>query len=242
MLNKTVLLNAISKYHLAGAVERVKWNVENKTLKVSFINDSQNLVGEVECKGIIVEDGTYGIFDTNGLTKMISVLDQEILIDVVKEGTIPSKLTIADTHVDLKYNLADPQVIPKTPNITGINDKAFTFELTAEFISKFIRAKDALGEDVFFISTQDGFANKEAVISVGRKSSNTITFRQDISISEDISTPIPFNADLFKEVLRANRTASSGKVSLNPKGLLIVEFETDETTSKYYLVRNQNSN
>lgn len=242
MLNKTVLLNAISKYHLAGAVERVKWNVENKTLKVNFINDSQNLVGEVECKGIILEDGTYGIFDTNGLTKMISVLDQEILIDVMKEGSTPVKLTIADTHVDLKYNLADIQVIPKTPTITGIDNKVFTFEITSDFTSKFIRAKDALSEDVFFISTQDGFANKEAIISVGKKSSNTITFRQDISVSEDISTPIPFNADLFKEVLRANKTAQSGKVSLNPKGLLIVEFETDETTSKYYLVRNQNSN
>jgi hypothetical protein len=242
MLNKTVLLNAISKYHLAGAVERVKWNVKDNTLKVNFINDSQNLVGEIECRGIIVKNGTYGIFDTNGLIKMISVLDQEILIDVVKEGTTPSKLIIADTHVDLKYNLADPQVIPKTPTITGIGDKAFTFELTPEFISKFIRAKDALGEDVFFISTQDGFANKEVIISVGRKSSNTVTFRQDISISEDISTPIPFNADLFKEVLRANRNSPIGKVSLNPKGLLIVEFEADETTSKYYLVRNQNSN
>jgi hypothetical protein len=242
MLNKTVLLNAISKYHLAGAVERVKWNVENNTLKVNFINDSQNLVGEIKCTGIKVEDGTYGIFDTTGITKMISVLDQEILIDVLKEGTIPTKLIIADTHADLKYNLADTQVIPKTPTITGMEDKAFTFDLTAEFISKFIRAKDALGEDVFYISTQDGFANKEVIISVGKKSSNTITFHQDISVSEDISTPIPFNADLFKEVLRANRTLTTGKVSLNPKGLLIVEFETDETTAKYYLVRNQNSN
>ena len=89
------------------------------------------------------------------------------------------------------------------------------FFMFFEFISKFIRAKDALGEDVFFISTQDGFANKEVTISVGKKSSNTVTFRQDISISEDISTPIPFNADLLKEVLRANRNSPIGKISLN---------------------------
>ena len=69
--------------------------------------------------------------------------------------------------------------------------------------------------------------------------SSTNTNRVNIpteSESCDIDTPITFNANLFKEVLVANRECSSAILEVSTEGLARVNFKIDDYDSTYYIV------
>ena len=165
------------------------------------------------------------------------------MFEIVKEGGMPSKFTIGDTAMDIKFNLADPQVIPNVPTINDPNPReCIHIGLTEEFTTRFIKAKDAVGEEVFYVSTQDGFTSKEVKFTIGNNTSNSVNFAEEIqdgSTEEDLNN-IPFNADLVKEIFKHNKRFESGGMKINPKGLITFTFKFGDLESNYYLVRNQN--
>ena len=51
-----------------------------------------------------------------------------------------------------------------------------------------------------------------------------------------MNTPISFNANLFKEVLIANRECTSAILEVSNEGLAKVNFKIDDYDSTYYIV------
>ena len=123
MTDKRIIDSFIDKYHLGGNIERIKWVSDNESLSAKFINDSQNLVGEIKSKNFQFPVGEFGIYSTSTLSKLLGILENEVMFDVNKEGGIPSKFIIADTSMDISFNLADPQVIPNAPAINKMEGK-----------------------------------------------------------------------------------------------------------------------
>jgi len=241
MTDKRIIDSFIGKYHLGGNIERVKWVSDGESLKADFINDSQNLVGKVVSKKFKFPIGEFGIYSTSTLSKMLGILENEVMFEIVKENKIPSKFTIGDTAMDIKFNLADPQVIPKVPNINKTENDIHV-ELNEEFTTRFIKSKDAVGEEVFYVSTQDGFTSPEIKFTIGNSTSNSVSFASHIEdgSSEGALDNIPFNADLFKEIFKHNKRFELGWMRVNPKGLMSFAFKFGDLESNYYLVRNQN--
>ncbi len=241
MTDKRIIDSFIGKYHLGGNIERVKWVSDGESLKADFINDSQNLVGKVVSKKFKFPIGEFGIYSTSTLSKMLGILENEVMFEIVKENKIPSKFTIGDTAMDIKFNLADPQVIPKVPNINKTENDIHV-ELNEEFTTRFIKSKDAVGEEVFYVSTQDGFTSPEIKFTIGNSTSNSVSFASHIedSNSEGALDNIPFNADLVKEIFKHNKRFELGWMRVNPKGLMSFAFKFGDLESNYYLVRNQN--
>ena len=241
MTDKRIIDSFISKYHLGGNIERTKWISDGESLKADFINDSQNLVGKVVSKKFKFPIGEFGIYSTSTLSKMLGILENEVMFDIVKEGGTPARFNIGDTAMDIKFNLADPQVIPNVPAINKTEGN-IEVELTEEFTTRFIKSKDAVGEEVFYVSTQDGFTSKEVKFTIGNNTSNSVNFAEEIqdgSTEEDLNN-IPFNADLVKEIFKHNKRFESGGMKINPKGLITFTFKFGDLESNYYLVRNQN--
>jgi hypothetical protein len=52
---------------------------------------------------------------------------------------------------------------------------------------------------------------------------------------------IPFNSDMFKNILQANKDLEEGSIYLNYEGLMKIEFKSENTTSTYYMVRREES-
>ena len=241
MTDKRIIDSFIDKYHLGGNIERIKWVSDNEPLSANFINDSQNLVGKIITKNFQFPVGEFGIYSTSTLSKLLGILENEVMFEVQKEGGTPSKFTIADTSMDISFNLADPQVIPNVPTINKTEGNV-EIELDEEFTTKFIKAKDAVGEEVFYISTRDGFTSKEVVFTIGNNNTNSVSFAIDIveggsNIELD---NIPFNSDLVKEIFKHNKRFEFGFVQINPKGLMTFAFKFGDLETNYYLVRNQN--
>ena len=240
MISKKVISDIVSKYSLGNNIEKVKWVVKDNKFTINFINDSKNLVGYVEYrKDIGLKKGDYGIFNTSQLIKCLNILDGDILVDATK-----SKLNMADTNYDIKFNLADPAVIPNVPDINDSEDWSVSFEVSDEFITRFVKSKDALSElDTFTVETRDGFNGEELVFTVGTNITNTIEFTVENATINESFEAVPFDSILLKEILKANRTYHSGEIRINKKGLLDAHLHHgDDLYTGYYLVRKQENN
>ena len=240
MISKKVISDIVSKYSLGNNIEKVKWVITDEKFIIHFINDSKNLVGYVDYrKEIGLKPGDYGIFNTSQLIKCLNILDGDILVDATS-----SKLNMADTNYDIKFNLADPAVIPNVPDVSNNSDEwSVTFDVNDEFITRFVKSKDALSElETFTIETREGFTGDELVFTVGTNITNTIEFTVEATINESFNS-IPFDSNLMKEILKANRDYHTGEIRINKKGLLDAHFHCgDDLYTGYYLVRKQENN
>ena len=240
MISKKVISDIVSKYSLGNNIEKVKWVITDEKFIIHFINDSKNLVGYVDYrKEIGLKPGDYGIFNTSQLIKCLNILDGDILVDATT-----SKLNMADTNYDIKFNLADPAVIPNVPDVSNNSDEwSVTFDVNDEFITRFVKSKDALSElETFTIETREGFTGEELVFTVGTNITNTIEFTVESTINESFGA-IPFNSNLMKEILKANKDYHTGEIRINKKGLLDAHFNRgDDLYTGYYLVRKQENN
>ena len=240
MISKKVISDIVSKYSLGNNIEKVKWIVTDEGITIKFINDSKNLVGSIEYqKEIGLKRGDYGIFNTSQLIKCLNILDGDILIDATS-----SKLNIADTNYDIRFNLADPAVIPNVPDVSNTDQPSTSFYVNDEFITRFVKSKDALNElETFTIETREGLNGEELVFTVGTNITNTIEFTVENATINESFDPVPFDSNLMKEILKANKDYQDGEIHINKKGLLDAHFEcNDNLFTNYYLVRRQENN
>jgi hypothetical protein len=240
MIKKLDLVENIEKYYLGGIVEGVKWNISNKKLHVNFVSPHQDLVGHIECD-VELSDGVLGIFNTSALLKLLSILDMDILITIEQQYKTPVKLLIEDSNFSLQYSLADPYVIAPSPSIDEPEYET-TFTIDTEFITRFSKAKSALGsntKDICRLSNtvhEDGNKQVKFVLGEPTSHSNKIEFTCDASYETNHSNILPFNSAHIKEILNANKTdITEAKGSISMKGLLKLEFLTETGKSIYYL-------
>jgi len=238
-MEKKKLISFIDKYHLAGNASSVKLVVADKTLSCDFITDDQNVVGKVSATGFDLPDGELGVYATPQLVKILSALDSVIDADVKKAGETAYSLVLSDSSTDATFMLADLAVIRAVPSMKQVPDFTVKINLNKEFTDRFIKAKNAIPESVnFAVNT----SNNEAQVIVNYSSMKTsrIVFNVDATIDSDVSN-ICFNANLFKEILTANKDAESGTLEVSGAGLARVTFKGTEFESTYYLVQMQAS-
>ena len=241
MINKKVISDIVSKYSLGNNIEKVKWIITDEKLIIHFINDSKNLVGYVDYrKEIGLKPGDYGIFNTSQLIKCLNILDGDILVDATT-----SKLNLADTNYDIKFNLADPAVIPNVPDVSNNSDEwSVSFDVSDEFITRFVKSKDALSDlETFTVETRDGFNGEELVFTVGTNITNTIEFTVENATINESFEAVPFDSNLMKEILKANKDYHSGEVRIFKGGMMDLHMHCGGPLyTGYYLVRKQENN
>lgn len=237
-MNKNNLLKFIQKYSLGGLIESVAWNAEGKQLSVRFISDDKTLLGEVNFNGFTSNPFNIGIYTTSLLKNMISVLDNDLSLKVDKSGDKAVSLKLASDQTETSYQLADLGVIPPVPDLKQLPNFGIDIEMTSQMIDKFIKAKGALSDvDTFTIFTEGG--DLKMAIGYSSISTNRVTFTAEKGYKGDVK-PISFSAKYLKEILTANKEATSAKLKISVDGLVYVEFQIDDFICKYYLVEISN--
>jgi hypothetical protein len=133
--------------------------------------------------------------------------------------------------------LADTTVIPAVPSINAEPDYQVQIAVNEEFISKFIKAKNALPDAKnFAVQVQNGTV--KFIINYTTVNADNITFEVGTTTSVDME-PVCFSADKLKEVLVANR-GDSGQLYVSPDGLSRIDFTGTDFESSYWLVMLQN--
>jgi len=242
MINKNLLQSFISKYYLNGRFNAVKWRIENNTLIV-YAGESGR-VCKIELNGFDLEDKEIGIFDTHKLSKLLSITTGDLLLTLDSQGALSNKLNIADEGFDLSYSLSDPLVIPKTKWYKDPETWEMELELTQTDIDNLIKAKNALS-DYDFLNIKatkdiDGNLISEFVFGDGSNYSNKITYRITGTINESfLNQPMPFDSNLFKEILNANKGMDTAYFKLSSKGMAKFIFISDNINSTYYIGRQE---
>ena len=236
-MEKTRINRFISKYNLAGLVESVKWESKEGSLSTNFISDDKSVLGTVSLSEFDFEDSTFGVYDTTKLTKMLSVLSDDVDFDITKTEDKAISLKFKDGSTSVNYMLADLSVIPNVPDLKQLPDFNITIKLDDTFINRFIRAKSALPDENNFTFTCKS-NNGSIILGYSNINTNRIKIDVDCTCDSDVE-PISFSANFLKEILVANKEAKDATLKISSDGLAHISFEVDEYKSDYYLVQIQ---
>ena len=81
-IEKDKLSRFIQKYHLGGEVNSVKWSCDGDKLSTSFVTANKSLLGNLEMKKFPMEKIDLGIYKTKELKGMLSILGNDVNIDI----------------------------------------------------------------------------------------------------------------------------------------------------------------
>lgn len=241
-MNKITLDTFIQKYNLGGNVNSVKWVSTGDTISTRFISPDKSLLGELTLSKQNLPDFQVGVYDTPLLSKMLGTLSDNIDLELIKSPSDeeqPVAFHLSDSVISADYVLAAVGVIPDVPDLKNEPDYDTIVNIDSQFINSFIKGKGALSDvETFAITPEDG--GVKFTIGYSDINSNRINIKVQ-SGAVSITDSVVFNANLFKEVLSANKECSKAVLQISDKGLAHIEFNVDDFNVKYWLVSQQAS-
>jgi hypothetical protein len=242
MVNKLVLQSVINKYYL-GENESVKWKIKDKTLTIDFMSVNKEVIGNITHTNFDVEDSELAIFDTKKFLNLLSITQGDLIFTLEKGKSVYTKLHFADASFNLTYALADPLLISKVATVTE-PEWDVCLHLEKEHVDNLVKAKSALaGVGLLTVSTdKDLNGDDMCVFTFGDEQghNNKITYQMYGKIKQQ-KVNIPFNSDMFRNILKENKDLEEGFIFLSYQGLMKLEFKSEDTVSTYYVVRKEES-
>jgi hypothetical protein len=236
-MEKSKLQSLINRYYLAGNCEAVKLKENAEGINCELIDMDQTVVGKIQWNTTPFMKGELGINHTGALIKMLSALGENIEIDVKDAAGKNYAMKISEGKTEATFMLADTTVIPAVPSINAEPAYQIEIPVNEEFITRFIKAKNALPDAKNFAVQVKG-GTIRFIINYSTVNADNITFEVGTTTSADMD-PVCFSADKLKEVLVANR-GDSGKLHVSPDGLARIDFSGSDFESSYWLVMLQN--
>jgi hypothetical protein len=242
VINKLDLQSIISKYHLNGLNEAVRWDVQDNKLIIKFTSPDRTMIGVVTCDNFELEDSTIGISNTTQLNKLLAITSGYLDLSFVKQHKFITKLIIADNQFTLNYALADTMIIPKAGEYIG--DGVYNIEATLdnESINAIVKAKNALADTdtvVFkpFINA-DNDLQLEMLFGGNIEYSNKVSFYlpdiQCNNVPDDFKAH--YNSNLIREIMYCNKDVPNCTMGINLDGIMRLAFDSGNIKSEYYVV------
>ena len=233
-MQKSKLDKFIQKYNLGGNVNQVKWVSKDNKLSTSFVTPDKSLLGTVKVDKFQFEDAELGIYQTDQLKSLINVLGDDVSLDLSKFGDKAVSLSVKNGSVSINYVLSDLSVIADVPALKRLPEFGTRIKLDAKFVNTFIKGKSALS-DVDMFSIVNGDNGIEVVIGYSSTNTNRVNIPVETETNE-LTDVITFNANLFKEMLVANKECTSAILEVSNEGLARVNFKIDDYDSEYFIV------
>ena len=240
MINKSTLTSVISKYYLNGLNNQVKWRIKDN--KLTIYAGESGRVCKIEHSNFPLEDAELGVFDTHKLSKLISITNGDLMVSLEKIKAVYTKMHIADLNFDLTYSLADILILGKNTYYEDPDSFEMELDLEREDIDHLIKAKSALADvnNMLLTSTTDMDGNNicEFIFGDNTGFSNKITYQIQGNITKS-DIEIPFDSDIFKDILNSNKDMDKGTLKLSEQGMLKLNFYSEEVNSEYFIARNE---
>jgi hypothetical protein len=177
------------------------------------------------------------VYTTSQLSKLLSVVGEDIELDVQQIENKAVNLFVKNGSTKFQFPLADLAVIPNVPDLKKLPEFDIEINFDGAFIDKFIKAKNALSEvDTFTVLTEKKQLN--VVLGYSNINATRVTFVVNDAYDVEVK-PISFSAKYLKEILTANKEATSVVLKVSTQGISHVEFKVDDFVAKYFLVEQQ---
>ncbi len=237
-MQKAKLNRFIQKYNLGGNVNSVKWKSSGDTLSTSFVTPDKSLLGTVKLDKFPFESSEIGVYQTDQLQKLLNVLGEKIDMDL---STIDGKaiaLKVKNDSVSVNYVLSDLSVIADPPALKRLPDFQTKIKLDSNFIDSFIKGKSALSDVDMFAIVKNKTGGCDVIIGYSSSNTNRVNIPVECEVC-GLTDAVNFNANLFKEVLVANKECTSAVLEVSNEGLARVNFKIDDYNSEYFVVAMQ---
>ncbi len=233
-MNKHSLNRFIDKYYLGGNCSSVVLKSDGTNLSTRFITGDKNLLGELTMSDWKFDKAELGVYNTEQLVKLLSVMSDNISMNLTKAGDKVVSLKVSDSASSVNYMLSDLSVIGQVPNMKSVPDFEVKIKVDKSFMNKFVAGKGALADtDNFTVLTnEDGV---KIVIGYAEINTNRVTLLVETE-TYDVIDNVSFNANLFRDVLVANKECESATLEVSSQGLARIKFKIDEYDATYYLV------
>ncbi len=233
-MNKYKLTRFIDKYHLGGNVNAVVINSKGDSLSTRFITGDKALLGELSMDNWTFEDAELGVYDTEQLSRLLGVLDDDVTLNLTSSGDKAIAVEISDALSKVNFMLSDKSVINQPPALKQLPEFQVKVKVDSNFIQRFISGKSALPDtDTFTVITDEG--GVKLVIGYSSINTNRVTIPVETTEHSNIEN-VFFNANLFKDVLVANKECESATLEVSEGGLSRINFKVDDYDVTYYLV------
>jgi len=173
---------------------------------------------------------------------LLGVTSGELFLELEKTQKVFTKLIISDMNYTLNFSLTDLLLISSVGEITESGEYEIISELDSESISAIIKAHNALESDNVIINIDKDLDLQDVlVLSFGDVSNHTnkIDYQVPNTTLNNVpyGTELPFNSSMFKTILNNNKDATKATMKVNTKGYVKFEFEGEDWSSYYYVVR-----
>ena len=235
-MNKQKLVRFINKYYLNGIADSVvlKSNSNEQKLFTRFVSSDKTLLGIIQLDRWNFEDANIGVYTTEQLLRLLSVLDEDINFSITKSGDKSISMKISDSLSSVNYMLSDPSIINEPPQLQNIPNFELSINVTPSVINKFISGKSALQDTTTFTVVTDETSTK-LVIGYSSVNTNRVTIPVITSEFSQIDK-VSFNAEYFSQILLANKECESAFLQISSEGLAKINFKVDDYKSTYWLV------
>ena len=235
-MNKQKLVRFINKYYLNGIADSVvlKSNSNEQKLFTKFVSSDKTLLGVIQMDSWNFEDANIGVYTTEQLLKLLSVLDEDITVSLTKSEDKAISLKISDLLSSVNYMLSDISIINEPPQLQNIPNFELSINVTPTVINKFISGKSALQDTTTFTVITDETSTK-LVIGYSSVNTNRVTIPVTTSSFTSIDN-LSFNAEYFSQILLANKECESAILQVSSQGLIKIDFKIDNYVATYWLV------
>jgi len=204
---------------------------------------NKEVIGKIIHSNFDVEDSELAIFDTKKLLNLLSITQGDLIFELEKGKSVYTKMKFADASFNLTYALADPLLIGKVGSVTE-PEWDTVLPLEKEYVDNLVKAKNALtGIGLMTVSVEvDLNGDNMCLFTFGDEQghNNKITYQMYGTITPQ-QIEIPFNSDMFRNILKENKDLESGHIFLSYQGLMKLQFNSEDTLSIYYMVRKEES-
>ena len=237
-MNKQQLVGFINKYHLGGLVNSAIISFKDNTINTRVTSGDKSLLGMISMDKWPMEDGEFGVYNTEQLVKLLSVLDDDVNMEVTRAGDKCVSINVSDTSANFNYMLTDTTVISRPPVPEKLPQNfELKIDINQQFIKKFIDGSQALMETTTFtVVTKNDVAS--IVIGYSSVNTNRVTIPVPTTEYKELDN-ISFNASSLTEILSANKECESAILEISPDGIARIIFKIDNYKSTYYLVAAQ---
>lgn len=238
MLKKD-LINHIQKYYLNGSCKSVRWEISDGNTIVDFLTDDKGMLGSVQSKNLSLNDGVFATNATDRLLSILGALSDEISCkydisrkEIVGMNFADEVVTVYFAGGDLKATFDPGNILAnyrdRGRKLKSDPENVCNFQLSDEFIKRFVKSKKAISEAKIVAFDKDKF-----IINYSELNTNRILIPVDV-IGNNTEFYV-YNIDHLFNILSVNDDMKSGSIEISNMGLLTIEFENDYSESLYYL-------
>lgn len=230
-MNKTKFEGFLNRYSLGGEVEAVIIRSDGNSVTTEMVSDNRTMIGSVTMEEDTFPNGTFPILTTSLLKQFLSVLDNNVEVDVKNNA-----LVFRDEVSKVDYILAEESVVPAVPSVKALPDFTVTVKMDDEFVNRFIKSTRALSDSDRFTFVSNGTTHEIVLGYASTSATNRISITVEADVPGPVG-PISFSAHFLTAILNNNRGSTESSLKISPDGLCSVSFTGGNYSSQYYIAQ-----